>query len=146
MKQRSVKISDDEIRAKYEAGLTLQAAAVELNVTVVTLWRRAKAINLAWKDNEKSDWHKPVNKFVLDDILEGKYPQYPTFKLHLRLLKEGRKEHRCEICGTTEWMNKPVPLQLDHIDGNPHNHVWSNLRLICPNCHAQTETYCGRNK
>lgn len=36
-------------------------------------------------------------------------------------------------------------MQLDHIDGDSHNHKLENLRMICPNCHTQTETYCGKN-
>jgi 5-methylcytosine-specific restriction endonuclease McrA len=43
------------------------------------------------------------------------------------------------------WCGKPVPLELDHIDGDPENNVRENLRLICPNCHAQTPTYKGKN-
>ena len=53
---------------------------------------------------------------------------------------------RCEICFITEWMNKPVPLVMDHIDGNPHDSSICNLRLICHNCDAQTTTFAGRNK
>jgi len=53
--------------------------------------------------------------------------------------------HRCEVCGITEWMGRPAPLELDHTDGNPFNNQLDNLRLICPNCHAQTETYKGKN-
>lgn len=60
-----------------------------------------------------------------------------------RLLKE--RGHKCEICSTTTWMEKLVPIQLEHIDGNPNNSSKENLRLICPNCHAQTDTYCGKN-
>lgn len=55
------------------------------------------------------------------------------------------KGHQCEICHNTLWMNKPIPLTLDHIDGNTDNHLRDNLRVICPNCHAQTDTYCGKN-
>ncbi len=54
--------------------------------------------------------------------------------------------HKCEVCGITEWMGRPAPLELDHIDGDPTNNELHNLRLICPNCHAQTENYKGRNK
>lgn len=42
-------------------------------------------------------------------------------------------------------MQLPIPIELDHIDGNPENNKSDNLRLICPNCHAQTPTYKGRN-
>jgi len=56
------------------------------------------------------------------------------------------KPHQCEICSTTKWNGKPIPLEVDHIDGNHENNVLSNLRLICPNCHAQTDTYKAKNR
>jgi Zn finger protein HypA/HybF involved in hydrogenase expression len=52
---------------------------------------------------------------------------------------------KCAVCGLSEWMGKPIPLDLDHVDGNADNNTLENLRLICPNCHAQTETYKGAN-
>ena len=52
---------------------------------------------------------------------------------------------RCEVCGNSEWMGQTIPIEIDHIDGNPENKDKSNYRLICPNCHAQTPTYRGRN-
>lgn len=51
----------------------------------------------------------------------------------------------CEICKNSTWMNKPIPIELDHIDGNSSNNFVENLRLLCCNCHAQTETYKGKN-
>lgn len=60
-----------------------------------------------------------------------------------RLLTErGRK---CQVCNLTSWLDREIPIELDHIDGNPENSTKENLRLICPNCHAQTETYRGKN-
>lgn len=56
------------------------------------------------------------------------------------------RERKCEVCGIAEWMGNPAPLELDHKDGDSTNNELSNLRLICPNCHAQTENYKGRNK
>lgn len=54
--------------------------------------------------------------------------------------------HACEVCGISEWMGEPAPIELDHKDGNPLNNDLRNLRLICPNCHAQTKTYKGKNR
>jgi hypothetical protein len=66
--------------------------------------------------------------------------------LKRRLLSSGLKQPKCECCGITEWNSKPAPLELDHINGvNTDNRI-ENLRILCPNCHAQTETYRGKNK
>ena len=53
---------------------------------------------------------------------------------------------RCEKCGRTEWEGQKIPLCVHHIDGNHINNELDNLQLLCPNCHAQTDNYCGRNK
>ena len=61
-----------------------------------------------------------------------------------RLLKE--RGNKCEVCGFEKWQNKDIPLVLDHRDGDHLNNTKLNLRLICPNCDALTDTYKGRNK
>lgn len=66
-------------------------------------------------------------------------------RLKERLFREGVFERRCSICLITEWNEKPAPLELDHIDGDNTNNEIQNLRILCPNCHAQTETYKGKN-
>lgn len=69
-----------------------------------------------------------------------------SHSLRKRLIAEGLKEARCESCDITDWLGKPAPLELDHIDGDHLNNSLTNLRILCPNCHAQTETYRGKNK
>ena len=54
--------------------------------------------------------------------------------------------HKCEICGNTEWMGKPIPLVLDHINGNGLDDRLDNLRIVCANCDAQLPTYKSKNK
>ena len=63
-----------------------------------------------------------------------------TVKRYLAEQKEG-----CWSCGVTEWNNKPLVLELEHIDGNSENNTEENLSLLCPNCHSQTDTYKGKN-
>jgi 5-methylcytosine-specific restriction endonuclease McrA len=144
MKQRQIKVSDEQIKDAYEKYETLHMASAELGMTIVSLWRRAKKIGLAWKDKKYRS--VTTKKIPTNEILEGKHPYYQTLKLKKRLIKEGIKENRCDICDITEWNNQPISMQLDHIDGNSHNHKLENLRMTCPNCHSQTETYCGKNK
>lgn len=57
--------------------------------------------------------------------------------------KHGRQ---CFICGLSEWQGKEIPIEIDHIDGNSDNNQTENIRLLCPNCHAQTDTYKNKNK
>ena len=54
--------------------------------------------------------------------------------------------HKCQICGISEWKKGPVPLVLDHIDGDSDNWKFSNLRLVCRNCDGELDTFSGRNK
>jgi HNH endonuclease len=123
------------------------AAAASLGIHYVTYRKRAKQLgvfiaNPAGRGISKSAGDRRI---PTEDILSGMHPQYQSNLLRLRLLEEGIKDHQCEMCGITEWMGYPAPLELDHIDGNKYNHYTSNLRMLCPNCHAQTGTYRGKN-
>jgi hypothetical protein len=86
-----------------------------------------------------------VHKYDLEDILvkDSKYACMGT--LLKRLKKERGWEHCCSICNLSVWNDKPIPLEIDHIDGCHTNNTYTNLRAICPNCHAQTDTYKGKN-
>lgn len=81
----------------------------------------------------------------LTDYLENKYP-ISSYKLKNKLLKENLLEYKCNLCGIDNWLNKPLTLELDHIDGDNQNNNLVNLRLLCPNCHSQTDTFRGKNK
>lgn len=86
---------------------------------------------------------KPRIKQDLKDIMK-KGSSYQPYKLFLRLINEGVRERKCENCGRIEWNGKPIPLELHHIDGDTTNNTDSNLQILCPNCHAQTDNYRGR--
>jgi len=64
----------------------------------------------------------------------------------IRLLRAGILENRCEECGISEWLGRPLTIQIDHINGVKDDHRLENLRMLCPNCHSQTDTYGARNK
>lgn len=88
----------------------------------------------------------PNVKYSLDEILIKDSPYQNIARLKIRLIKEGRLEYKCAFCGISEWRNKPLSLQLDHINGKNNDHRIENLRFLCPNCHSQTDTYAGKNK
>jgi hypothetical protein len=58
------------------------------------------------------------------------------------LVKE--RGHQCESCKLQVWLEQPIMLEMDHIDGDSKNNVKANLKLLCPNCHAQTPTWRRR--
>lgn len=84
-------------------------------------------------------WNK--NNFDYSRFQKGKHIQGNNAKDALINLR-GRK---CEVCGNTEWLGEEIPLVIHHIDGDHINNELSNLQLLCPNCHAQTDNYCGKN-
>lgn len=82
----------------------------------------------------------------LSDILVENSKYTNNHALKLRLVKEGVLEYKCKICGINEWMGKPISLQLDHKNGVHNDYRLENLRLLCPNCHSQTDTYGAKNR
>lgn len=97
-------------------------------------------------------------RFKISSTLKKKYTEHEkklfvkkqstkkNIKLKDRLIRDGIKEYRCEICGINEWQGKPIVLQLHHINGNHKDNKLENLQLLCPNCHSQTENYCSKNR
>jgi len=87
----------------------------------------------------------PAQRYTLKTIFcEGS--TYPTHHLLEIILREGYRERRCESCGLAEWLGKPIAIEVDHANGVSNDHRLPNLRLLCPNCHAQTPTWRGRGK
>lgn len=93
---------------------------------------------------------KFINRFVtipLDQILVKDSYYQTTSRLKKRLIQCGLLQNKCYECNIDpEWNGKVLVLQLDHIDGDRTNNQLENLRILCPNCHSQTDNFCARNK
>ena len=95
-----------------------------------------------WNINLK---FKPFEGKKIEEILVEN-STYQSYKLKKRLIAEGIKKSVCESCRESEWLEQPIPLELHHINGNNSDNRLENLRLLCPNCHALTDSYRGKNK
>ena len=90
--------------------------------------------------------YRSSNKQLLKDIMV-KDSTYTSRKgLKNRLKSELKWVHKCSRCKLTEWEGQPISIELDHINGVNDDHRLENLRFLCPNCHALTPTYRGRNR
>ncbi|MFI8364718.1 HNH endonuclease [Streptomyces sp. NPDC085612] len=88
--------------------------------------------------------HTPETLLVRREGTHGRRVQSAHLKRALAAL--GVPEE-CARCGMpAQWRGCPLPLEVDHIDGDWRNNLPENLRLLCPNCHSTTDTYRGRAK
>ena len=113
--------------------------------------RKIKELNLdtshmtgkAWNQGERFIIIKPAEP--LSKVLVEHSTYTNSNSLRKRLLKEGIKEYKCECCNRTEWLGKPIKLELHHINGVKDDLRIENLQILCPNCHAYTDNYRGKN-
>lgn len=93
---------------------------------------------------KKHNWKKETS---LNEILiENSVYKGGSYKIKKRLLRDNLLEKKCYNCGLTKWLDKDIPLELEHINGNNRDHRKENLTLLCPNCHSLTSTYRGKAK
>jgi 5-methylcytosine-specific restriction endonuclease McrA len=123
------------IRAAYNSGLTMDQCR-----------RRFGFSRFSWYDAVRRGdillrpWIMDLER---DLLVAGRR----TARGHLkkRLLREGVKQNRCEVCGISEWRGQSLSMALHHVNGDGLDNRLENLELLCPNCHSQTSTYGGRN-
>jgi hypothetical protein len=95
--------------------------------------------HVEWKYNQYiKEW--------LNGTKDGGICKGEVVSKHVRRYMCSQSMGKCAICEKNEWMGKPMPLVLDHVDGNPTNHRPENLRMVCGNCDMQLPTYKNKNK
>ena len=90
------------------------------------------------KQNNFKATPKPLSEL----LQKGTRPNF----LKEKLIKAKLLDYKCNKCGLTDWMESPITLQLDHINGDNTDNRLENLRLLCPNCHTQTPTWGAKGR
>jgi hypothetical protein len=121
-----------EVQAFYETH-TYRETQLKFGFAAMS-WHKAKL-----RGEIKSRGHVVI---PIDQLIVGR-----RNRTHLkgRLIRAGILENRCEECGLSEWRGRRLSVHIDHINGVKNDNRLENLRMLCPNCHSQTETYSGKN-
>lgn len=141
MKRTYKNYSENDIREAVKSSTSIKQACIKLGLSGKgsngqTLKRQLQLLNIdashfkgqGWnKDNQMKDW--------------SQYGRTKHVKIHLLKIRK----NECEICGQKPiWKGKELKLELHHIDGNKCNNDLSNLQIVCPNCHSQTDNFRNR--
>jgi hypothetical protein len=145
--------TDDELTAAVQASdsfaQVLRILGVKPGGNQARLRARIETLGLDTSHFVGQGWRRGATKPTVPQrplqvlLVEDRLVKSNTLKA--RLISEGMKARRCETCLLEEWNGRPIPLELDHINGLRTDNRLANLRILCPNCHAQTDTYRGRN-
>lgn len=110
-----------------------------LNCKFSTLQSYLKSWGIVY--NGRQNWSKGISSCNKKSAIEFIKTSHNSPKIRKKLIEDGLKEHRCEMCGLSEWLGNPIPLELHHEDGNRFNNDIDNLKILCPTCHSLTPNH-----
>ena len=116
---------------------TVKRKIIELNLDTSHMTGKVCNQGERYRDIKKA---QPLSEILIENSTFTN-----TNSLRKRLLRENVKEHKCECCNEETWLGEPIALELHHINGIKSDNRIENLQILCPNCHAFTDNYRGKN-
>ncbi|MFD1468998.1 hypothetical protein ACFQ48_12250 [Hymenobacter caeli] len=149
--------TDDDFRQAVAVSLSVRQVLGHIGLVPAggnykTVYARIKLLALDTSHFTGAGWNQGPRyqmlgkPFSWDGVLVENSTYTSTFRLRNRLIAARLKAAQCETCGLTEWLGQAIPLELHHANGVNNDHRLANLQLLCPNCHALTENYRGKNQ
>jgi hypothetical protein len=130
-----------EIEIAQSVSKSGREAARKLGISYLTYRKYARMYGMHTLINQSNKGIKKnvdpnMGKYPITELLEGKFPEYPVYRLKDKLIRSKAKESCCEMCGYKERriVDGKIPLLLNFEDGNPKNHKLENIKLLCYNC------------
>ena len=117
----------------------------ELKCKQDTLNSYLEKMGIVYTGNQSGKGIKTDPKYI-PAIEYAQQANAKTYILKQKLIRDGIKECKCEICGLTEWLGQPIPLELHHKNCDHFDNDLNNLQILCPNCHALQPGNSGSNK
>ena len=84
--------------------------------------------------NKSCSNYKTAEEYINGSCVQSK-------KLKNKLIRDGFKENKCEICGISTWLGTQIVLELHHKNGDHYDNDFDNLQILCPNCHSIQESH-----
>lgn len=132
-RDRRRKYDWSEVQRYYDEGHTYRQCKAKFGFNSASWWKARLRGEITTR---------PFGAPLPELLIQGK----SRHNIKMRLIKAGILENRCQECGLTEWRGRRLAVQIDHINGVNDDNRLENLRMLCPNCHSQTETYGSRNR
>lgn len=144
-------LSEEELKNIHSNCTSIEQIMSRLNLKSSSartlLSKRLRDLGLLYTRNRPQEsYGKNNSKYISAEKYLGTSKNITNSKLKIKLFEEGILDNLCSACGIgPEYNNKPLTLELHHIDGDSKNNTLSNLKILCPNCHTQTDNYRSKN-
>ena len=145
-KEKNFLFRIDEVKDKIKKRVPLAEISRDLNLKYDTFRKYLLKYDVPFQTNQNREGIPHCEARKDASYYFDNKKTITASKLRQLLIRDGYKEERCECCKLTEWMGKPIPLELHHKDGNHYNNSLDNLEILCSNCHMQAHNYSNIKK